>query len=131
MPRTSRPTPSAAPWRPGGTAAGRRGPLPWLLTIARRLVLNRWRRRSHIRWIPFAPDTPTRDGGTDEIEFWAWLDSLARAMPERQREVLILRYRRDLTDQEIGEIMGLSSSGVRSLVARALDSLRRHPELLR
>ena len=34
-------------WRDGRGPAGR--PLPWLLTIARRLVLNRWRRRALMR----------------------------------------------------------------------------------
>lgn len=119
-------------WRDGRGPAGR--PLPWLLTIARRLVSNRWRRKSLIRWIPLAGEGPrrrAREAEIGEVEFWLWLDSLARAIPDRQREVLILRYRRDLTDQEIGEVMGLTGSGVRSLVARALESLRHHPELLR
>jgi DNA-directed RNA polymerase specialized sigma24 family protein len=48
----------------------------------------------------------------------------------RQREVLVLRYQRDLTDADIGSVMRLSESGVRSLVARALAILRSHPELL-
>lgn len=116
-------------WRDGRGPAGR--PLPWLLTIARRLVLNRWRRRALMRWVPLIGDGPRQSRrSTDETDFWLWLESLARALPNRQREVLILRYRRDLTDEEIGEVMGLTSSGVRSLVARALESLRRHPELL-
>ena len=56
---------------------------------------------------------------------------MSRAIPDRQREVLVLRFRRDLSDEEIGEVMGLTASGVRSLVARAIQSLRNHPELLR
>ncbi|MEA2519888.1 MAG: Sigma-70, region 4, partial [Chloroflexota bacterium] len=66
-----------------------------------------------------------------ESEFWLWLDDLARALAPRQREVLFLRYRRDLVDDEIGAVMGLSPSGVRSLLGRAIQSLRDHPELLR
>ena len=67
--------------------------------------------------------------GSPRSEFWLWLDALAAVLPERQREVLFLRYQRDLDDEEIGEILGLSASGVRSLASRALAALRRHPEL--
>jgi DNA-directed RNA polymerase specialized sigma24 family protein len=36
----------------------------------------------------------------------------------------------DLADSEIAEILGITESGVRSLVARAAVSLRAHEELL-
>jgi RNA polymerase sigma factor (sigma-70 family) len=72
-------------------------------------------------------------GGADraagEAEFWLWLDALSQALPARQRDVILLRYQRDLTDEDIGEILGLSASGVRTLASRALNGLRRHPEL--
>lgn len=104
--------------------------LPWLLVTARRVATDRWRRArrfASLRWSPAARD-PGSDGG--ETEFWLWFDALAGVLPERQREVLLLRYQRDLSDADIASVMGLSSSGVRSLVARALETLRAHPELL-
>jgi RNA polymerase sigma factor (sigma-70 family) len=118
-------------WRDGRGPAGR--PLPWLLTIARNLAMNRWRRRRLIAWLPlpFGRRDPGAEATAADREFWLWLDALARALPERQREVLVLRYRRDLDDEEIGLVMGLSASGVRSLRGRAIQSLRDHPELLR
>jgi RNA polymerase sigma factor (sigma-70 family) len=64
-------------------------------------------------------------------EFWIWFNDLCRVLPRRQREVFILRYQRDLSDNDIGAIMRLSASGVRSLVARAVQTLREHEELLR
>ena len=120
-------------WRSGHGPAGRA--LPWLLLIARRIVVDRWRRERMIRWLPFAtgrgpanePADARDEGG--RAEFWLWLDQLAQALPARQREVVFLRYQRDLSDEEIGEILGLSASGVRTLVARALGALRNHPEL--
>ena len=117
-------------WSDGRGPNGR--PLPWLLVIARRLIVDGWRRRRRIAWLPLldgaevaAPDRRI------ESEFWLWLDDLAAALPPRQREILFLRFRRDLTDGEIGAVMGLSASGVRSLLARAVQSLRDHPELVR
>jgi RNA polymerase sigma factor (sigma-70 family) len=70
---------------------------------------------------------PDHDAGV--AEFWIWLDALSRALPTRQRDVILLRYQRDLSDEDIGEVLGLSASGVRTLASRALAGLRRHPEL--
>lgn len=118
-------------WRSGRGPAGRS--LPWLLVIARRIVTDRWRRARLIRWLPLgggaASEPRDGDSATDRSEFWLWLAQLARVLSDRQREVVYLRYQRDLTDEEIGEILGLSASGVRSLVARAIAALRQHPEL--
>jgi RNA polymerase sigma factor (sigma-70 family) len=128
-----------AAWRDGRGPAGR--PLPWLLVIARRLLVDRWRRRRLIAWLPLRArprlgdaevdivDPGTTDRLAEEREFWLWLDALSKTLPARQRELLFLRYQRDLSDEEIGEILELSPSGVRSLAARALAALRQHPEL--
>lgn len=133
-----------AAWRSGHGPAGR--PLPWLLVIARRIATDRWRRRRLISWLPL-PDsrgtspgnwdvrraTEAEPGGPDRAagaaEFWLWLDALSQALPTRQRDVILLRYQHDLTDEDIGEVLGLSASGVRTLASRALNGLRRHPEL--
>ncbi len=107
-------------------------PLPWLLLTARRIALDRWRRMRRFAGLR-AQHIPTidPDGGRERAESWLWFDALARVLSDRQREALLLRYQRDLTDEEIGRVMGLTASGVRSLVARSLAALRAHPELLR
>lgn len=105
-------------------------PLPWLLLTARRIATDRWRRVVRLVGIQrrLRPGGPA-DAGEARTEFWAWFDALAAVLTPRQREVLVLRYQRDLSDPEIGQILGISPSGVRSLVARALEVLRAHPEL--
>lgn len=106
-------------------------PLPWLLLTARRLATDRWRRARRLAQIALGIRSEARaDAGERQSEFWLWFDALATVLTERQREVLLLRYQRDLMDVDIGSIMGISESGVRSLIARALDVLRSHPELL-
>lgn len=133
-----------AAWRSGHGPAS--SPLPWLLVIARRIATDRWRRRRLIAWLPL-PDsrrthpgawegrhaTEAEPGGPDTdagaAEFWLWLDALSLALPARQRDAIFLRYQHDLSDEDIGEVLGLSTSGVRTLVSRALNGLRRHPEL--
>lgn len=119
-------------WRSGHGPAGRA--LPWLLVIARRIVVDRWRRERLIRWLPFTtgrstPEPADSSGDEARAEFWMWLEQLAKALPERHREVIFLRYQRDLSDEEIGEILGLSASGVRTLASRAIAGIRKHPEL--
>jgi RNA polymerase sigma factor (sigma-70 family) len=114
--------------RPTGEA------LPWLLLVARRIVIDLARRRRLVRWLSLARLGPASAGAqieVDRMEFWVWFDQLASALTARQREVLLLRYRFDLADGEIGRILGLSEPGVRSLASRALAALRHHPELTR
>jgi len=118
-------------WRSGRAAAG--APLPWLLLVARRIVIDRERRQRLLRWIPLGAahaSHASSEAESDRIEFWLWFDRLSSALTSRQREVLLLRYQCDLTDAEIGRILGLSEPGVRSLASRAVSALRNHPELL-
>lgn len=46
-------------------------------------------------------------------------------LPRRQREVLVLRYYADLSDEEISTVTGLRPSSVRATVSRALNALGR------
>jgi RNA polymerase sigma-70 factor, ECF subfamily len=106
-------------------------PLPWLLLTARRIATDRWRRARRLAQLLLARRSSGSGGAPNaDPDFLAWFDSLASILTARQREVLILRYQRDLSDADIGAVMGLSASGVRSLLARALAVLRSHPELL-
>lgn len=105
--------------------------LPWLLVIARRLVITRWRRQRLLRLVPLVGDFSRRDrtSSFDDAEAAIWLEQVARTLPARQREALFLRYLRDLGDDDVAYVLGLSSSGVRSLISRAIANLRQHPEL--
>jgi RNA polymerase sigma factor (sigma-70 family) len=122
-----------AAWDSGHGPSGQA--LPWLLLITRRLVIDRTRRRRLLSWLPLAGLQPSHEpvdqADTGRAEFWLWFERFARELPARQREVLILRYQRDLDDPQIGEILGISASAVRSLVARACATLRRNPEIWR
>jgi RNA polymerase sigma factor (sigma-70 family) len=106
-------------------------PVAWLLLTGRRLATDRWRRARRTAALRLWPGVRRiEDAGESRTEFWLWFDAVAAVLTDRQREVLLLRYQRDLTDADIGAVMGLSESGVRSLVGRALAVLRDHPELV-
>ena len=46
------------------------------------------------------------------------------ALPMRQRAAVVLRYYADLTEHQAGEALGCSEAAVRSMVARAMETLR-------
>ena len=50
--------------------------------------------------------------------------SALRALPVRQREVMVLRYFADLPEAEIASATGMSMAAVRSHAARAMSSLQ-------
>ena len=57
---------------------------------------------------------------SDRIAVWA---EVAR-LPERQRHVLYLRYRADLSFEEIASVMGITASAARSHATQATATLR-------
>ena len=67
------------------------------------------RRRRRTRW----PPSDAR----------AVLDAL-RALPDRQREVLALRYYLDLSEADIAETLGISRGAVKSHASRGVAALR-------
>lgn len=109
-------------WRRDSRAV--ENPRAWLLTIARRVVIDAARRRArhpvgNLTNEPAAPDV------LEAHETWMWFDAVTRALPERARHALYLRYAGGLSGDEIGVALGMSASGVRTLIARALESVRR------
>ena len=68
-----------------------------------------------------AVDTPDPTPDTDRRE--AVLDAL-RALPDRQREVLALRYYLDLSEAEIADTLGISRGAVKSHASRGAATLR-------
>ena len=52
------------------------------------------------------------------------------ALPERQRQALVLRYYEDLPESEIAELLRCRRPTVRTLVARGLEGLRKVPEVM-
>ena len=51
-----------------------------------------------------------------------------RSLPQRQREVLVLRYYIDLSEAQIAEAMGISTGAVKSHASRGMGALRQRLE---
>jgi RNA polymerase sigma factor (sigma-70 family) len=120
-------------YRAWNSGKGPRGlPLPWLLVICRNIVRARRRRARLIAWIPLPEhDRESVDsaGGIEAAEFRVWLRQLEGVVSGREREALTLRYVDDLGDSGAAFVLGISPSGFRTLVSRAIAKLRAHPEV--
>ena len=100
----------------------------WTFTVVYRLAMSEHRRRT--RWFRLHGTATTtastsRDGGdpvavSERRMVWREVDRL----PQRQREVLYLRYRADLPFETIGTMLGITSSAARSHATQALSRLR-------
>jgi RNA polymerase sigma-70 factor (sigma-E family) len=98
----------------------------------RRILVNtsnrRFRRRRVTEQAGDPPETAV-DGPADLVDERAALLTALRQLPPRQRAVVVLRYWEDLTDTQIGAILGCSPGTVRSQLSRALAKLRASPAL--
>ena len=83
------------------------------------------RRRAHLLVVPDLPDPA--DDVADQVSV---LSALAE-LPDRQREVLVLRYYDDLPESAIAEALGISAGAVKTHASRGLAALRPRLEKVR
>ena len=98
----------------------------YLRTTVLNLARSRMRRRQvaekHVsRPMPDAPSA--EHGAMEAVERQAVLAAL-RALPDRQRECLVLRYYGDLSVSQIAEAMRISPGAVKSHASRGMAALR-------
>ena len=66
----------------------------------------------------------TEESGFVDAEHRATLDRLLHAVGPREREVLRMRFEEDMTQAEIGEVIGVSQMQVSRIIRQALGRLR-------
>lgn len=103
----------------------------WLLAIARNLVIDHYRSdKSRLTSSLDAPGANPPDQAAIEGEEEQRLGpdpALASALdglPQRQREILALRFGGDLSGAQIAEITGLNVDNVQQILSRTLRQLR-------
>src|SRR5215471_6441117 len=100
------------------------------LFYLRRSVINRsrsvLRRRVVADRHPVLPDPPPPSAEDSALAVVALsaVRAALRALPARQREVLVLRYYADLTETQIAALLGISRGSVKAHAARGKDALR-------
>jgi RNA polymerase sigma factor (sigma-70 family) len=97
----------------------------WLLTITARCATDAHRARGR-RAVPRAPadlpETAAPDAGPEPPDGGLWAQ--VRALPERQRTAVALRYVLDLDHAEIAATLATTPAASRRLVSDALAALR-------
>ena len=95
---------------------------------ARRILVNEhrstwrrdWRRREVSSEHPPEVGVPASNYDDSAAAVWA----IVKALPPRQRAVIVLRYYEELTEPETAAILGISVGTVKSQASRAIASLR-------
>jgi RNA polymerase sigma-70 factor, ECF subfamily len=107
----------------------------WLHRIASNACLDVLRRRQRLRWLPWEGpkhdhllistpiDDPERAAISQETR--VTVQRVLDKMSHRHRLALILREYEGLSCEEIGEVMSLSRSAVKSMLFRAREEFRR------
>jgi RNA polymerase sigma factor (sigma-70 family) len=91
----------------------------WVVTVAARLAVDH--QRKAWRSVPMSGDV---EQVARDLEGHLDLVRSLRALPRRQREVITLRYLVDLSEVEVGRILGCSVSTVQTQARRGLAELR-------
>ncbi len=100
----------------------------WLFTIAHNVVVDHHRR--HRSTLPLeentapATDLPSAEALAEHRADSARLNILLARLPEREREIVALKYGADLTNRRIAELTGLTESHVGVIVHRTVRKLR-------
>jgi RNA polymerase sigma-70 factor (sigma-E family) len=94
-------------------------PEAWVARVAGNLAIDRWRRR--VRAPELLPPDAVADGRVAER---VDLVRALRALPRRQREVVVLRYLADLPEAAVADHLGCSVGSVKTHASRGLAQLR-------
>lgn len=104
----------------------------WLFGIARNVLredYRAYRKRSEVELEENAAGAaPSMEQQSTLNEEKKWLASLINALPERERELISLKYGGGLTNREISKITRLSESNVGTILARTLQKIRKQKE---
>ncbi len=100
-------------------------PLGYAYRCLARSNIDRWRARSRRPEVLLEPDDiaaaglPVWDAHDDDA-----LVAALRALPPRQRAIVVLRYLQDLSEADTAHSLGISVGAVKSGASRALARLR-------
>ena len=112
----------AAGWTPGTAKFD-----TWLHRVTLNLCYDRLRQRRETPMAepPDRPDPgPAPDRGLEASELGAQVDRALQALPDRQREAIVLCHYQELSNIEAAELMGVSVEAMESLLSRGRRALR-------
>ena len=99
-------------------------PRAWAFRAVYRLAMDEHRLRRRLTALARRLERAERSKPVDDadrVAVWGEVDRL----PRRQRQVIYLRYRGDLSYEEIAQVLGITPSAARSHSTQAVATLRR------
>ena len=100
----------------------------WLISIARNVATDHL--RAHRPHLPLeaAEDVSAKSTPHDEVALHSDLTRLGvllQELPQREQEIVALKYGAEATNRAIAELTGLSESNVGTILHRVVQALRR------
>lgn len=92
----------------------------WFFTTIKNKNIDNIRKQSRLTYL----DNDELFEATDNFEENVVVRELLDKLPEKNRRVLLLKYEMNLNSNEIGKILGISPSTVRSRLSASLKILR-------
>lgn len=108
----------ARAWARWRTVRDHPAPAAWVVRTAVNSDISSWRRRRREVMV----DPPDRAGSTEQSS--ADLIAAIRGLPERQRQVVVLRYLLDLDTSSTAHELGIAEGTVKATLHQALGRLR-------
>jgi RNA polymerase sigma-70 factor, ECF subfamily len=112
-------------WRKLGTVRDPAHVRSWLVAVTANEARQLVRRRRPVRLAELPVEPSIADATAPDAIRHADLSNALQRMSADDRAVIALRYGVGLDSEEIGRALGVSASGVRSRLARAIDRLRK------
>lgn len=114
-------------WDTRDSLDGIRSPKAYSITLLKNLCLDRIRRARRLSFPDRLPEPEVPHLQDDEMDDRMRLDKVleaVKALPERQREILILRTVEGLSYEEIAQRTGMNYLTLRVLLSRARNTLK-------
>lgn len=116
-------------WRARCRYSSERGtPVCWLMGIARHVAMDYFRTLTTEAELDENLPDPQPSGSFTELirqEIFAKIHTLVSQLPERDQELIALKYGADLTNREIAALTDLSETNVGTVLHRCLSRLRK------
>jgi RNA polymerase sigma-70 factor (ECF subfamily) len=103
----------------------------YLLTIAHNLLINHYRNPQTISLesVGDIPDEVTQDQILSRREAMGLLWRAIQQLPEKDKDIILLRYQKELPIKDIARIVGKSENAVKLTLSRTRKNLAAHPYL--
>ena len=104
-------------------------PRGWLLTVARNVVADHYRKQNRWKWTQLTEDLMSLDNlpGTDidKAERLNRLNTALKRLPDVQQQVLALRFGAKMSARDTADVIGKKAGAVRMIQVRAIAALAR------